>query len=143
MNAEDTGKLLLRLVVGSLILLHGIAKLRFGLGDVATSLERAGLPAAVGYLVYVGEVVAPLLMIAGVWTRVAALVLAANMAVALVLGHWGHIFRVEAHGGLYLEVQFMFLCGALAVALLGPGRFSLGAALAGSNRPRLHPHPRS
>ena len=57
-----------------------------------------------------------------------ALLVAANMAVALVLGHWGHIFQVEGHGGLLLEVQFMFLFGALAVALLGAGRFSLGGA---------------
>ncbi len=126
MKAEGAGKLLLRMALGLLVLLHGIAKLRFGLGDVATSLERAGLPGALGYLVYVGEVVAPLLVIAGWWTRVGALLIAGNMAVALVLGHWGHIFQVEPHGGLLLEVQFMFLFGALAVALLGAGRVSLG-----------------
>jgi putative oxidoreductase len=126
MKVEDAGKLLLRTVLGVLILLHGIAKLRFGLGDVATSLARAGLPAALGYLVYVGEVVAPLLLILGWWARVGALVIAANMAVALVLGHWGHIFQVEPHGGLLLEVQFMFLFCAIAVALLGAGQWSLG-----------------
>jgi putative oxidoreductase len=127
-RAEDTGKLVLRVVLGLLVLLHGIAKLRFGLGDVATSLARAGLPAALGYLVYVGEVLAPLLIILGWWTRPAALLLAANMAVALVVGHWGHIFQVESHGGLLLEVQFMFLFGAIAVALLGAGRWSLGGS---------------
>ena len=128
MKLEDAGKLVLRTVLGVLILLHGIAKLRFGLGDVATSLARAGLPAAVGYLVYIGEVVAPLLVILGWWSRAGALVIAANMAVALVLGHWGHIFQVEGHGGLLLEVQFMFLFCAVAVALLGAGRVSLGGA---------------
>jgi putative oxidoreductase len=125
MKAEDAGKLVLRTVLGVLILLHGIAKLRFGLGDVATSLAHAGLPAPIGYLVYLGEVVAPLLVILGVWARLGALVIAINMAVALLLGHWGHIFQVEGHGGLLLEVQFMFLSGAIAVALLGPGRYSL------------------
>lgn len=126
MKLEDAGKLVLRTVLGVLILLHGIAKLRFGLGDVATSLARAGLPAAIGYLVFLGEVVAPLLLIVGWWARVGAALIAVNMAVALVLGHWGHIFQVEGHGGLLLEVQFMFLFCALAVALLGAGRFSLG-----------------
>src|SRR5688572_22230939 len=128
MKADDAGKLVLRVVLGLLVLLHGIAKLRFGLGDVATSLARVGLPAALGYLVYVGEVLAPLLIILGWWTRPAALLLAGNMAVALVVGHWGHIFQVEPHGGLLLEVQFMFLFGAIAVALLGAGRWSLGGA---------------
>ena len=125
MKAEDAGKLTLRVVLGLLILLHGIAKLRFGLGDVATSLARAGLPAALGYLVFVGEVAAPLLVIVGYFTRGAAALIAANMAVALVVGHWGHIFQVEPHGGLLLEVQFMFLFAAIAVALLGAGRYSL------------------
>jgi putative oxidoreductase len=126
MKAEDAGKLVLRTVLGVLILLHGIAKLRFGLGDVATSLARAGLPAPIGYLVYVGEVLAPLLVIVGLFTRAAALVMAVNMTVALLLGHWGHILQVEGHGGLLLEVQFMFLFCAIAVALLGAGRLSLG-----------------
>ena len=128
MKAEDAGKLVLLVVLGLLFLLHGIAKIRFGLGDVASSLARAGIPAFVGYLVYVGEVVGPLLVILGWWARIGALLMAANMAVALLLGHWGHIFQVEPHGGFLLEVQFMFLSGSIAVALLGAGRFSLGGA---------------
>ena len=125
-RAEDLGKLVLRLAVGILILLHGIAKLRYGLGDVATSLARANIPAPVGYLVYVGEVLAPLLMIVGLWTRPAALLLAANMFVALVIGHPHELFVMTDHGGLYLEVQWLYFAGALAVALLGGGRFGIG-----------------
>ena len=125
-RAEDSGKLVLRLAIGILILLHGIAKLRHGLGDVATSLARFHIPAPVGYLVYVGEVLAPLLMIVGLWTRPAALLVAATMAVALVLGHTHEIFAVTNHGGLLLEVQWMFMLGAIAVALLGAGRLGLG-----------------
>ena len=125
-RAEDAGKLVLRLAIGILILLHGIAKLRHGLGDVATSLARFHIPAALGYLVYVGEVLAPLLMIVGLWTRPAALLVAATMAVALVLGHTHEIFALTTHGGLLLEVQWMFLLGAIAVALLGAGRLGLG-----------------
>lgn len=125
-RAEDAGKLVLRLAIGILILLHGIAKLRHGLGDVATSLARFHIPAALGYLVYVGEVLAPLLMIVGLWTRPAALLVVATMAVALVLGHTHEIFALTNHGGLLLEVQWMFLLGAIAVALLGAGRLGLG-----------------
>jgi len=125
---EDHGKLLLRLAVAILILLHGIAKLRFGLGDVATSLARAGIPAPIGYLVYIGEVVGPALMIVGLWTRPAALVVAFNMLVALVVGHPRELFQMTDHGGLLLEVQWLYFAGALAVALLGAGRFSVAGA---------------
>jgi putative oxidoreductase len=114
--------------VGALILLHGIAKVRHGLGDVATTMARFHVPAAVGYLVYVGEVLAPALMIAGWWTRPAAALVAANMAVALALGHPGELFQLTRHGGLFLEVQWMFLLGAIAVALLGAGRYGVGGA---------------
>jgi putative oxidoreductase len=124
-NAQDWGKLLLRVAVGILILLHGIAKLRFGLGDVATSLARAGIPAPIGYLVYLGEVVGPALMIAGWWARPAALVVAFNMLVALVVGHPHELFQMTDHGGLLLEVQWLYFAGALCVALLGAGRFSV------------------
>lgn len=123
---EDAGKLVLRLAVGILILLHGIAKLRFGLGDVAPALERAHIPAAFGHLIYIGEVVAPLMMVVGFWTRPAALVVAATMAVALVLGHPRELFQMTNHGGLLLEVQWMFFAGAVAVALIGAGRYSVG-----------------
>jgi putative oxidoreductase len=125
---EDLGKLLLRLAVAVLIGLHGIAKLQHGLGDVATSLARAGIPHMVGYLVYVGEVLAPALMIVGLFTRPAAWLVAVTMLVALVLGHPREIFQMTNHGGLLLEVQWMFLLGAVSVALLGAGRFSVGGA---------------
>jgi putative oxidoreductase len=125
---EDAGKLLLRLAIGILILMHGIAKLRFGLGDVATSLARAHVPAPIGYLVYVGEVAAPVMMIAGLWTRPAALVVAFNMLVALLLGHPRELFEMTEHGGLLLEVQWLYFAGAVAVALLGAGRFSAAGA---------------
>jgi putative oxidoreductase len=123
---EDLGKLTLRLAVAVLILLHGIAKMRYGLGDVVPALARHGIPQAVGYLVRVGEVLAPVLMIIGLFTRPAAWILAATMVVALVLGHPRELFQMTNHGGLLLEVQWMFLLGAVAVALLGAGRFSVG-----------------
>ena len=125
---EDAGKLLLRLAVGILILLHGIAKLRFGLGDVVPAMERAHIPVAFGHLIYIGEIITPVMMIVGFWTRPAALVVAATMAVALVLGHPRELFQMTNHGGLLLEVQWMFFAGAVTVALIGAGRYSVGGA---------------
>jgi putative oxidoreductase len=124
----DLGKLLLRVSVALLILLHGIAKLRHGLGDVADAMVRLHLPIWVGNLIYVGEVLAPLMMIVGIWTRPAATVVAATMLVALVAGHPRDVFVLTDHGGLLLEVQWMFMLAAAAAALLGAGRYSLGGA---------------
>ena len=127
-TAEDVGKLLLRVGLGLLILLHGIAKISNGPAGVLGMVAQTGLPAALGYLVYVGEVVAPLLLIAGVWTRAAAAVIAVNMVVAVLLVHGGEFFTLSKTGGWALELQGLYFAAAVAVALLGAGRFSLGGS---------------
>ena len=109
-----------------LILLHGIAKVVNGPAFILGLVGRAGLPEAVGYLVYVGEIVAPLLLVAGVWTRAAALVVAVNMVVAVLLVHTKDLLALTKNGGWALELQAMFLLAAVVVALLGAGRYSLG-----------------
>jgi len=127
-STDDLAKLLLRVVLGLLILCHGIAKLKGGPGFVLDVVSKAGLPPAVGYLVYVGEVVAPLLLVIGLFTRAAALVVAINMIFAVFLVHTGQIFTMAQTGGWALELQGMYLAAALAVALLGAGRYSVGGA---------------
>jgi putative oxidoreductase len=123
---DDAGKLLLRALLAILILFHGTSKLVGGVGFITGMLAKAGLPPALGYLVYIGEVVAPLLMLFGVFTRAAALVVAGNMIVALLLVHTSQFFTINETGGWALELQGMYLGAAVAVALLGAGRYSLG-----------------
>lgn len=125
-NTDDAGKLLLRAVLAILLLFHGVAKIAGGIGFIAGMLAKAGLPAALGYLVYVGEVVAPLMILVGIFTRPAALVVAINMVVAVLLVHTAEFFTRNQTGGWALELQGMLLAAALAVALLGAGRYSLG-----------------
>jgi putative oxidoreductase len=124
--SQDTARLLLRLAVGCLILLHGISKIKGGPGFVVDVVGKAGLPAATAYLVYVGEVLAPVLLIIGLWPRAAALVVAIIMVVALALVHHTQFFTLSGSGGSAIELQLMYLVAALAIALLGAGRYSLG-----------------
>ncbi|HWU97220.1 MAG TPA: DoxX family protein [Oxalicibacterium sp.] len=125
-NTDDLGKLLLRVVLGVLILLHGVAKIMGGPAFVISAATSAGMPAAVGYLVYIGEVLAPILLIIGVWSRLAALIIAGNMAFAIFLVHMKQLTSLSSSGGWALELQGMFLFSALALVLLGAGRFSIG-----------------
>lgn len=125
---EDFGKLILRVTVAVLMLLHGIAKLTNGIDGIIGMVSRAGLPSAFAYLVFVGEVLAPVLVLIGVWTRPAALVMVINMIVAVWLVHMGDLWRLTKTGGWALELQALFLVGSLAVALLGAGRYSIGGA---------------
>jgi putative oxidoreductase len=124
--AADLGKLFLRATLAILILFHGISKVMGGIDNITGLVTKAGLPPALAYMVYVGEVIAPLLVLFGVWTRFAALVIAINMVVAISLVHVADIFTLSKTGGWTLELQGMYLASALAVALLGAGRYSVG-----------------
>lgn len=122
---ESTGKLILRLTLGTLVLLHGIAKLTGGVGGLSGMVTAAGLPALVTYGVYVGEVVAPILVLLGWYSRIGAALIAINMLFAIALAHRAELFALGNSGGWALELQGMFLFTAVAIALMGPGRFSV------------------
>lgn len=125
---DDRGKLVLRVLLAVLILFHGVSKLIGGVGFITGMLAKAGLPSAFGYLVYIGEVLAPLLILVGMYTRLAALVVVINMIVALLLVHTSQFFTLNNTGGWALELQAMYLGSAIVVALLGAGRYSLGGS---------------
>ena len=125
---DALGRLVLRLSVGVLILMHGIHKIGAGVDGIVGMVAKTGLPGPFGYLVYVGEVLAPVLVIVGLWTRPAALLMFVTMIVAIWLVHLNDLLLLTKNGGWALELQGLFLFGSLAVALLGAGRFSLGGA---------------
>jgi putative oxidoreductase len=129
MTAQDVGRLLLRLAIGGLMLLHGIAKLRHGIDGMPALVAAHGLPRAFAYLVYAGELIAPLCVLVGVVTRPAAAIIAVDMAFAVWLAHTHDLARLGAGGGYALELQSLYLAGALAIALLGAGRFAIAGAL--------------
>lgn len=125
-KSDDTGKLILRLTLGILILLHGLFKLTGGgVGGISGMLSNHGLPGFLAYGVYIGEIVAPVLLIIGVYTRLGGLIIAINMVVAILLAHSGSIASMTNNGGWALELQGMYLFTALAIAFMGAGRFSL------------------
>ena len=114
------GFLVLRWSVAILILLHGIAKLLNGVAGIQGMLGRAGVPGFVAYGVFLGEVIAPLLVITGFWVGPAALVMAINMLFAIGLAHTSELFTLGKSGGWALELQGLFLFGSIAIALMAP-----------------------
>jgi putative oxidoreductase len=127
---EDIGKLILRLAIAGLLLLHGISKLKNGIGWMGPMLSANHLPAILGYGVFVAEIVAPVLLILGIFARLGGLVIAFNLMMAILLARRADIFTLNRGGGSNIEVELMFLFGGLAIFFLGSGRFSVrkGAA---------------
>jgi len=124
-NLNDTGKLVLRLTLGILILLHGIFKLMHGIGPIQGMVTGMGMPAFVAYGVFAGEVLGPLLLIIGFYARIGAALIAINMLFAFALVHTAELTSLTQNGGWALELQGMFLFTAVALALMGPGRIGI------------------
>ena len=126
--STDHAKLILRLAVGVLVLLHGIYKLQnpAALDFVGGAFASFGLPSSLAYLIYIGEIIAPIMLIVGYQTRVAALLVAITLVVAIILVHLPQLFTLSPMGGGYaLELQTMYLAGALAIFGLGAGKYTL------------------
>ena len=124
---HDLGKLILRITLGVLILLHGIAKLKGGVGGIEDMLAGHGLPRELAYGAFLGEVLGPLLLIVGYYARIGAVLIAVNMLFAFALAHMGDLGQLSDQGGWALELQGMFLGTAIALALIGPGRFGINS----------------
>jgi putative oxidoreductase len=122
---EDFGKLVLRLALGLLVLLHGVSKIKGGIGFLTPMVTGLGLPPWFAYGVYVGEVLGPILVILGLFTRVGAFFIFANMLFALVLVHRPELFTMGKQGGYALELQAMYLFTAFGLMFMTPGRYSI------------------
>jgi len=122
---DDAGKLVLRLVLGILVLFHGVAKILHGIAPIQEMLLAYGFPGVLANAVYLGEVVGPALLILGYYARIGAGLIVINMLVAVLLAHTGDLLTVTEHGGWRLELQGMYLFAALALVFMGPGRFGL------------------
>ncbi|MFV8835581.1 DoxX family protein [Aquisalimonas sp.] len=125
LHNDDVGKLLLRLTLGLLMLPHGIAKLIGGVGGIQGMLAGAGLPEFLAFGVYIGEVVAPLMIIAGWFCGIGALLIVINMLFAIFLAHSHEIFMLSQHGGWAIELQAFFLFTAVVLLFTGPGRIGM------------------
>lgn len=123
---DDIGKLTLRVALGVLILLHGIAKLS-GVGGLVGMVEGYGLPGFTAYGVYLGEIVGPILLIIGWYARAGAILIVINMLFAIGLAHipHGQFLTLASTGGWALELQGIYLFTALALALIGPGQYAI------------------
>lgn len=123
---DNIGKLILRLTTGILMLFHGIAKLSHteSVTAIKTRLVDTGLSANLAYGVFLGEIIAPLMIIVGIFARVGGLFIVGNMLFAIYLAHSGDILLLSRHGGWRIELQGFYLFSGLAIIFLGSGKYA-------------------
>lgn len=126
-NHSDLGKLILRLTLGILMLPHGIHKIGpDGLAGIQGMLASSNLPTFLAYGTLIGEILCPILLIIGLFTRASAFVLAITMVVAILMVHTGHFFAFDAKtGGWIAESAVFYFLVSIAVMFLGSGRFAI------------------
>lgn len=120
LDRAGTGLLALRLAVGLIFLLHGLPKLADP-AEFTSFFAGAGLPWPTAAVLLAGfiEAAGGLALLAGMATRSAGVVLAAEMAVAIVKARMDRGFI----GGW--EFELLLLAAALSLALAGPGEYTL------------------
>ena len=114
----------LRLVVGLVFVAHGAQKLfQFGLGGTTAFLGQLGVPlAGLAALVLIAvELLGGLAILLGLFTRLVAVLLAADMLTALLTVHLRNGFFLPDG----IEFVLTLLGGALSLAGLGPGPLAL------------------
>lgn len=121
----DAGVLTWRLTLGVLMLMHGLHKLVNGVSYIEGLFTELGLPAFFAQSVHVGEVIAPLMLIFGFRTKIAAILFSFTMLVAVILSHSGHLFEIGKSGAWAVETNALFLFGAVGLIFTGAGKYAL------------------
>ena len=118
--SEDFGKLFLRLTAGgTMFWQHGWPKLIGFSERIDTFADPFGLgPAFSLILILVAEIVCTLLVVLGLWTRIALIPLIIAMAVVFFM------VKGDAEFG-DKELSFVYLCAFVALLFTGSGRFSI------------------
>ena len=125
--SNDIGKLLLRLLVGVMMMFHGIEKIINGISGIKQLTTNAGLPEFFAYGVYVGEVIVPIFIILGLYARVASVFLAINMLMAIFLAYGDSLFALSKHGAPLIELPFFYLVLSISIFLFGSGKYAVNS----------------
>ena len=123
--ADNIGKLILRMMLGGMILFHGIDKALHGISFIKGMLKVHNLPEVLVYGVYVGEILAPIFVIIGWQSRMWAGVIGINMAMAIYLTQMSSLLKLGSHGAWAVETPMFYLLSAVAIMFLGSGKYAV------------------
>lgn len=124
-SKQHIGILLLRISIAFTMLIYGISKLFYGIEFISDTLIQYRLPSILGYGVFIGEIVAPILIIIGYRTKLAGLIFAVNCLVAIVLFRLPNMLELNEFGGWAIGPIFIYTIFGVALFFMGAGNYAL------------------
>ena len=124
--------LVVRIIVGTIMAVHGFQKLAGGPANFGAFLDQLGVPAPtlMAYVVTFVELGGGILLILGLFSRLAALLLTINLTVAILLVKLGvGLIAPADQPGVGYELDLALIAGFLVILFAGPGPISIDRIL--------------
>ena len=137
---EEWSYLILRVMLGIVIFLHGAQKLLgwFGGHGFDGTMEfftgKLGVPMVIAFMIIIGESLGSLGLIAGFMTRLCAVGVLCIMSGAIVMAHWSNGFFMNWFGnqeGEGFEYHLLAIGICLPLILYGGGKLSVDGCISG------------
>ncbi|MFD2824659.1 DoxX family protein [Lacinutrix iliipiscaria] len=122
---QHIGLFILRVCIAFTMLIYGITKLIHGIDFIKTLLTEFGLPSFFGYGIFIGEVIAPILIIIGFRTKLAGFVFAINCLVAILMVQLPNILKLNEFGGWEIGPIFIYMIFGIALIFTGAGKYGI------------------
>ena len=109
---------ILAIGVGVLLLFYGVDKILHGIDFIVILLKEHHVPFPdyLAYAVYLGEVLAPLMLIVGRYVPIAGALIVINMLVAIFLVHSDNLFGIVENGAWSIEIPMLYLLIGVVLA---------------------------
>ena len=106
--------------------MHGFAKILHGIDGVKGILAKAGLSEIMAYGSYVGEVIAPIMIILGIFSRIGALlVIGTSLTIMYAYHGLRNLLELTNVGGFKAEILYLYIALSLCIIFNGSGKYAI------------------
>ena len=126
MKNVDLGLLFIRLGLGICLFMHGFGKILHGVGGVKSILVDAGLPSFLAYFAYLSEVLAPIMIAVGFYSRLGA-ILVLGTSITILYSYYGfaNLFALNEVNGFKSELIYLYIAISLCILFIGSGKYAV------------------
>jgi putative oxidoreductase len=122
---QHIGLLIIRIGISFTMLIYGITKLIYGIDFINDVFTQHGLPSFFGYGIFIGEIIAPILIILGFRTKLAGLVFAINCLAAILMVQLPNLLKLNEFGGWAIGPIFIYMIFGVALIFTGAGKYAV------------------